>query len=57
MMCRSPAKAAAQMRNQHLSHGCFIADQLHQLINAILFQQVFRPLLLERQPGVEKGQA
>lgn len=47
------AEAAAQMRNQHLPHSRFVANQLHQLIDTILLQQVFRPLLLKRQPGIE----
>ena len=51
------AKAATQMGDQHLPYGRFITDQLHQLIDAILFQQVFCALLLERQPGVEECQA
>ena len=51
------AKTAPQVRNQHLSYGRFVTDQLHQLIDAILFQQVFCPLLLECQPGIEESQA
>ena len=50
-------KAAAEVGNQHLPYGRFVTDQLHQLIDAILFQQVFCALLLERQPGVEECQA
>ena len=37
-MWRSLAEAAAKMGDQHLSDRGFIADQLHQLIDAILFQ-------------------
>ena len=32
------AKAATQMGDQHLPYGRFVTDQLHQLIDAILFQ-------------------
>jgi hypothetical protein len=50
------AKAAAEMRDQHLADGGFIADQLHQLIDAILLQQIFGTLLLQGEAGIEKGQ-
>ncbi|MNP65696.1 hypothetical protein D3C76_1613110 [compost metagenome] len=49
------AEAAAQMRDQHLAHGGFVAHQLHQLIDAVLLQQVFGALLLECQPGIKEG--
>ena len=44
------------MGNQHLAHGGFVAHQLYQLIDAVLLQQVFRTLLLQRQPGIEESQ-
>lgn len=44
------------MGNQHLPDSAFIADQLYQLIDSILFQQVFRPLLLQRQSGIQERQ-
>ncbi|VED54124.1 Uncharacterised protein [Raoultella terrigena] len=50
------AKAPSEVGDQHLAHGGLIADQLHQLIDAILLQQIFRPLLLQRQAGVEESQ-
>ncbi|CNU14894.1 Uncharacterised protein [Salmonella enterica subsp. enterica serovar Bovismorbificans] len=49
-------EAASQMGNQHLPDSAFIADQLYQLIDSILFQQVFRPLLLQRQSGIQERQ-
>lgn len=51
------AKAAAKVGDQHLPDGRFVTDQLHQLIDTILFQQVFCALLLECQPGIEECQA
>jgi hypothetical protein len=42
------------MGNQHLAHGGFVAHQLYQLIDAVLLEQIFRALLLQRQPGIEK---
>ena len=50
------AEAAPEMRDQHLTDGGFIADQLHQLIDAILFKQIFGTLLLQGEAGIEKGQ-
>jgi hypothetical protein len=44
------------MGDQHLADGGLVAHQLHQLIDAVLLQQIFRTLLLQRQPGIEKGQ-
>ncbi len=49
------AEAAPQLRQQHLAHHVFVAHQLHQLIDAILFQQLLGPLLLQRQAGVVEG--
>ena len=49
-------KAAPEMGNQHLAHGGFVANQLYQLIDAVLLEQIFRALLLQRQPGIEEGQ-
>ena len=49
-------KAAPEMGNQHLAHGGFVAHQLDQLIDAVLLEQIFRALLLQRQPGIEEGQ-
>lgn len=51
----SPAKAAAEMRDQHLADGGLIADQLHQLIDAILLKEIFGTLLLQGEAGIEKG--
>jgi hypothetical protein len=45
------------MRDQHLADGGFIAHQLHQLIDAILLQQIFRALLLQGEAGIEKSAA
>jgi hypothetical protein len=42
------------MGNQHLPDGGFIANQLHQLIDSVLIQQIFRPLLLQGETGIEK---
>ena len=50
-------EAAPQMRDQHLAYRRFIADQLHQLIDAILLQQILRALLLKRQPGIEESES
>ena len=50
------AEGTPQMRNQHLPHSRFVANQLHQLIDTILLQQVLCSLLLKRQPGVEECQ-
>ncbi|MNH34926.1 hypothetical protein D3C79_955640 [compost metagenome] len=50
-------KAAPKLGQQHLPHHVFIADQLHQLIDAILLQQLFCSLLLQRQAGVVEGEA
>ncbi len=40
-ICR-PRRKLRQGKNQHLPDSAFIADQLYQLIDSILFQQVFR---------------
>ena len=45
------------MGNQHLPDGGFIANQLHQLIDSVLIQQIFRPLLLQGETGIEKREA
>ena len=52
----SLAETAAQMGDQHLAYGGFVADDLHQLIDPILLKQVFGTLLLKREAGVEKSQ-
>ena len=52
----SLAEAAAKMRDQHLADGGLIADQLHQLIDAILLEEIFGTLLLQGEAGIEKGQ-
>ncbi|MDU1427452.1 MAG: hypothetical protein E6921_21800 [Klebsiella michiganensis] len=44
------------MGNQHLPDGGFIAHQLYQLIDSVLLQQIFRPLLLQRETGIEKSE-
>ena len=49
------AEAAAEMRDQHLADGSLIADQLHQLIDAILLKEIFGTLLLQGEAGIEKG--
>jgi len=49
-------EAAPELGQQHLTHQGFVADQLYQLINAVLFQQLFSALLLECQPGIQKFQ-
>jgi hypothetical protein len=48
------AEAAPEMGDKHLSHRSFIANNLHQLINTILFEKILSPLLLERKAGVQK---
>ena len=53
--CAAPAEAAAEMRDQHLADGSLIADQLHQLIDAILLKEIFGTLLLQGEAGIEKG--
>ena len=46
----APGEAAAEMRDQHLADGSLIADQLHQLIDAILLKEIFGTLLLGARP-------
>ena len=41
--------------DQHLADGSLIADQLHQLIDAILLKEIFGTLLLQGEAGIEKG--
>ncbi len=50
------AETAAKMRDQHLPDRVFIAHQLHQLVDAIVLQQLFRPLLLQCQSGVMEAE-
>ncbi len=51
------AEAAAQMGDQHLAYRSLITYQLHQLIDTILLQQIFCPLLLQCEASVEKGES
>ena len=50
------SETAAEMRADHLTYFRLVAHQLHQLIDAILLQQIFSALLLKRESGVAKGE-
>lgn len=45
------------MGNQHLAHGGFVANQLYQLIDAVLLEQIFRALLLQHLANRGSAQA
>ena len=54
-MCRPWRKLRPRCGDQHLADGSLIADQLHQLIDAILLKEIFGTLLLQGEAGIEKG--
>ena len=49
------AEAAPQLRQQHLAHHVLSPTSCNQLIDAVPFQQLLGPLLLQRQAGVVEG--